>query len=164
MSSDDNNNNNDDPKSWDLTTTVRLFFSFEFHLLPKPSFFILSLSLSLFFFFFFFFFSRTLTVSFSLSLCVCETFLSFDLSARVLYLDWSIPGPSFIVPDDWIRRDEKSLRRQGGFASKAGAALEDAHGRFGRGFVQANQQRVRYSGRYETKENGGYFVFAEFER
>jgi hypothetical protein len=39
MSSDNNNNN--DPKSWDLTTTVRLFFlSFiSFHFLPKPSFF-----------------------------------------------------------------------------------------------------------------------------
>ena len=51
MSSDNNNNNNNnnDPKSWDLTTTVRLFFlSFiSFHFLPKPSFFD-SLSLSLF--------------------------------------------------------------------------------------------------------------------
>ena len=43
-------------------------------------------------------------------------------------------------------------------------AVENAHGRSRRGFVQANQQRVGYSGGDEAKENRGYFFFEECER
>ena len=152
----------EDPKRWDLTTKVKALVccccccSLTLKLLSFSLVSLSSLSFSardyhhpLTFFSLLFSLSRS-------SRCV--------ITQLQLQTDWWVLGPPFVLPDDWIHRIEKSLRFRGGFAGEDGTFIQNAHDRSRRGFVQANQLRVGYSGGDETKENRGYFFFEECQR